>query len=486
MELIRGMHNLRERHRGCVVTIGNFDGVHLGHQHMIAAVRAPGRAHWACRRWSSPSSRRRASSSRAPAAPSRLTRLREKLRGAGAATASTGWSCCASTPHAAAWAPRSSSTACWSSGLGVRHIVVGHDFRFARRREGTVADAARGRCAARVHRRRGRAVPARRRARQQLARARGAQPRRPRARHAPARPPVPHGRAACGCGKQLGRTLGYPTANLALHRRSCRCGASSRSGCSGAGPGGPPGRREPRHAADRGRHRPAARGAPVRLRRRPLRPHLDVDFVARLRDEQKFESLDALVAQMHRDAAAARAVLGCNVLENTGLFGQYVRFTSRRSASSTTARSPMADYKNTVNLPETDFPMKADLARREPEMLAWWEEHGTYAQAARDRAGPAAVRAARRPAVRQRRDPHRPRGQQGAEGHHRQVAHARRLRRAVRAGLGLPRPADRARGREGGRQGGAGSSTRRRSGRPAASSRSSRSTCSGATSCASA
>ena len=32
MELIRGLHNLRPRHRGCVATIGAFDGVHLGHQ----------------------------------------------------------------------------------------------------------------------------------------------------------------------------------------------------------------------------------------------------------------------------------------------------------------------------------------------------------------------------------------------------------------------------------------------------------------------
>jgi isoleucyl-tRNA synthetase len=40
----------------------------------------------------------------------------------------------------------------------------------------------------------------------------------------------------------------------------------------------------------------------------------------------------------------------------------------------------MSDYKHTVNLPETAFPMKADLARREPEMLAWWEERGTYAR----------------------------------------------------------------------------------------------------------
>ena len=35
MELIRGLHNLRPRHRGCVATIGAFDGVHLGHQAVI-------------------------------------------------------------------------------------------------------------------------------------------------------------------------------------------------------------------------------------------------------------------------------------------------------------------------------------------------------------------------------------------------------------------------------------------------------------------
>jgi isoleucyl-tRNA synthetase len=38
----------------------------------------------------------------------------------------------------------------------------------------------------------------------------------------------------------------------------------------------------------------------------------------------------------------------------------------------------MSDYKNTINLPETAFPMKGDLARREPEMLAWWEDHRIY------------------------------------------------------------------------------------------------------------
>lgn len=35
MELIRGLHNIRDRHKGCVLTIGKFDGVHLGHQAVL-------------------------------------------------------------------------------------------------------------------------------------------------------------------------------------------------------------------------------------------------------------------------------------------------------------------------------------------------------------------------------------------------------------------------------------------------------------------
>ena len=36
------------------------------------------------------------------------------------------------------------------------------------------------------------------------------------------------------------------------------------------------------------------------------------------------------------------------------------------------------DYKATLNLPRTDFPMKANLPQREPELLAWWEEQRLY------------------------------------------------------------------------------------------------------------
>src|SRR6058998_168029 len=36
------------------------------------------------------------------------------------------------------------------------------------------------------------------------------------------------------------------------------------------------------------------------------------------------------------------------------------------------------DYKATLNLPKTAFPMKANLPKSEPEMLAWWESFGIY------------------------------------------------------------------------------------------------------------
>ena len=40
--------------------------------------------------------------------------------------------------------------------------------------------------------------------------------------------------------------------------------------------------------------------------------------------------------------------------------------------------SPTTDYKSTLNLPKTDFAMKADLPNREPKMLAQWDSLQLY------------------------------------------------------------------------------------------------------------
>src|SRR5216110_2272424 len=43
------------------------------------------------------------------------------------------------------------------------------------------------------------------------------------------------------------------------------------------------------------------------------------------------------------------------------------------------------NYKETLNLPKTDFPMKANLAAREPELLKMWEETRLYEQIQKSR-----------------------------------------------------------------------------------------------------
>ena len=107
----------------------------------------------------------------------------------------------------------------------------------------------------------------------------------------------------------------------------------------------------------------------------------------------------------------------------------------------------MADWKDTCNLPRTAFSMKANLQTTEPETVARWDAMDLYGKIRGARKGAHEVPAARRAAVRQRRDPHGPRAQQDSQGPRRQVAQHARLRRAVHPRLGLPRPADRAEGR---------------------------------------
>jgi hypothetical protein len=223
MELVRGIHNLRERHRSNVVTIGNYDGVHRGHQHLLAAVRAKAKSLGlpATVVTFEPTPREYFEGD---AAPARLMRLREKfealpLYGIDRAVVLR-------------FDRRMQSISAQEfvdrllvSGLGTRHLVVGHDFHFARRREGDIATL---REQGAVH---GFSVEEvgdsrRRRARQQFAGTGSARPRRPAARGCAARPAVSH-RGPRAARPATRRKLGYPPPTSHCTGRSCRCGVFS-------------------------------------------------------------------------------------------------------------------------------------------------------------------------------------------------------------------------------------------------------------------
>ena len=105
------------------------------------------------------------------------------------------------------------------------------------------------------------------------------------------------------------------------------------------------------------------------------------------------------------------------------------------------------DLRSTLNLPKTDFPMKANLPQAEPRRLEQWKAEGLYGQVRKAREGASLLRPPRRPPLRQRPHPPGHRPQQDPEGRGGAQPVDGRQRRALRAGLGLPRPPHRAAGR---------------------------------------
>ncbi|KAB0546486.1 bifunctional riboflavin kinase/FAD synthetase [Pseudomonas argentinensis] len=137
MQLVRGLHNLRPQHRGCVATIGNFDGVHRGHQAILARLRerAAELGVPSCVVLFEPQPREYFDPEGAPA---RLSRLRDKL----ALLAAEGVDrvlCLTFNPRLRELSAAEFVQRALIDGLGVLHLEVGDDFRFGCDRAGDFA-----------------------------------------------------------------------------------------------------------------------------------------------------------------------------------------------------------------------------------------------------------------------------------------------------------------------------------------------------------
>lgn len=305
VELIRGLHNLRDRHHGSVVTIGNFDGVHRGHQAILARLRE----HAA--RLGLPArvvlfEPHPVEFFRPEADEPRLMRLREKIV-ALAGLGVDGVLCLRFDQQLANMPHETFVERLLVQGLGARLVVVGPDFRFGHRRLGDLdylktAGAAAGfdvdvvpplqidgervsSTAVRQHLSVGDLTGA--------ARLLG-------------RPYSLYGRVSYGDAR--GRTIGFPTLNLPLHRKAVSLRGVFAVRVAGLAAMPLPG------VANLG-WRPTVNGTFPLLEVHVLDfsgevygRQVQVEFVQRLRDERRFDSLDALRRQIADDVRAARAV----------------------------------------------------------------------------------------------------------------------------------------------------------------------------------
>lgn len=289
------------------VTIGNFDGVHLGHQAMLARLTARAASVGALptvltfephpREIFTPDS-----------APTRLTSLREKLeilRGLGVAHVHV---CRFSKPFAALSA-EDFVRRILVEGLQARYVLVGDDFRFGAKRAGdfTLLKQLGGRHgfeAEALHT----VEAAGQRASSTAVREALAAGDMATAAQLLGRPYSISGRVVGG--DKLGRKIGYPTANIQLkHNRPPLTGIFAVRVQGLDQPDWPGvaslGTRPTVHANGR----PTLEVHLFNFDQSIYRRHLRVEFLHKLRDEAKFPSLEALIAQIDEDARQAREML---------------------------------------------------------------------------------------------------------------------------------------------------------------------------------
>jgi riboflavin kinase/FMN adenylyltransferase len=307
MELIRGAHNLRARHRGCVATIGNFDGVHLGHQAVLGqlAEKAADMGVPSTVITFEPQPQEFFAPEKAPA---RLTRFREKIhalrRYAVDRVLSLRFNDAFARIPASEFVER-----ILIDGLDVRYLVVGDDFRFGHNRAGNFdmlrdAGERHGFQVVNMHTFSidGERVSSTR-VRQALERGDLSE-----AEKLLGRPYRMSGRVAHG--DKRGRSIGFPTANIHLHRKKTPVQGVYAVEMFGLD-------REPIAGVANVGNRPTVGGTRTLLEVHLFDfngdiygRHVDVDFVHRVRDEKRFDSFEQLKDQIELDCHAAREYFG--------------------------------------------------------------------------------------------------------------------------------------------------------------------------------
>lgn len=128
--LIRGLQGLCRARRGGAVTVGNFDGVHVGHRAMVERAAANGRPCTVVTFEPHP-----LEFFRGDDAPARITGLREKLHRF-AATDADQIVCLPFNQRLASMTPERFVDTLLVEGLAAEYVLVGDDFRFGRQRRG--------------------------------------------------------------------------------------------------------------------------------------------------------------------------------------------------------------------------------------------------------------------------------------------------------------------------------------------------------------
>lgn len=308
MQLIRGLHNLRPEHRGNAVTIGNFDGVHLGHQAMVAALkqRADALGLPALVMCFEPQPQEFFADAAGRDAPARLMTWRDKVEALAEAGADRVL-LVRFDERFRAFTAQGFIDDLLVSALGARHVLVGDDFRFGCDRSGDHALlTARGQQQGFSVGQMPTVTVADQRVSSTRLRAAVAQADFALAEALSGRAFAVSGHVVHG--DKLGRTLGLPTANLLMRRQVLPLRGVFAVEVFGADASDPT--RAWPAVANVG-SRPTVQGVQARCESFLLNfsgdlygRRLRVVFRHKLRDEQRFPSLDALKTAIEADIAA--------------------------------------------------------------------------------------------------------------------------------------------------------------------------------------